>query len=154
MTESTPAKKLTIEDIRKRRAKRAADIEAQREAQLVADYQAIESNEDELGPSNVSVVELNAFAPGLPAAFAVKVMPPAASKRYHDRLKPQQGRGGQIKPVDAIGAVEEVGAVCLVYPPAGETREALLAARPNLLAQAGGESIKLAEGRAESEGKE
>jgi hypothetical protein len=151
MTESTPA---TLADIRARRAKRAASIEAQREAQLVVDYEAIESIEDELGPSNVSVVELNAFAPGLPAAFAVKVMPPAVGKRYHDRLKPQQGRSGQMKPVDAISAVEEVGAVCLVYPPAGETRDALLDARPNLLAQAGGEAIKLAEGRAESEGKE
>ena len=141
-----------IDEIRARRKARREDLEAQRDAQLVTDYEAIEGVEDELGPGNVSVVELNAWAPGLPVAYAVKLPSKAVYKRYQARIRPTKRRGEDV-PGDAVAAAEEVGSVCLVYPPEGELRDKLLEERPTALTQAGTEAISMLLGATEAEGK-
>lgn len=134
----------TLEEIEARRAQRKAKLAEDERAQRALDLEAIDALEVEHGDSSVAVVEMP-YTSGLPTCAAVRCPKPAEIKRYQARLREQ-------KP-DPAKAAEELGAVCQVYPPAGEDRDALHAARPGLLVQLGTEAVKLSIGRAESEGK-
>lgn len=135
-------------------ARREARKAAQRKAaddQLALDLEAIDAIETQLGDGNVAVVRLP-YAPGLPAAAAVRCPKPAELKRFRDRVSPQKdSRNREVQP-DTAKAAEELAAVCLVYPER-EAYEQLCAARPGLAAQLGGAAVKLAVGAEEAEGK-
>jgi hypothetical protein len=70
-------------------------------------------------------------------------------KRYQARLQPK--KDGSVG-MTAAEAASEVGAACRVYPDA-ETFAKVLEARPGILVQLGVEVLRLAAGRASSEGK-
>jgi len=128
-------------------AEREAEIAEERAEQMLVDLDAIDALKSELGHSNVAVVELP-FTPGLPVLIAARCPTPAESKRFQDRLK--EGAEGE-KP-DPIAAAREVGASCRKYPD-DETWARVLAARPGVLVQLGGEALKLVIGKTRAAGK-
>ena len=133
-----------VQAIEARRAARKAELAKQRQVQLAIDLEAIDAIEVELGDSAVAILDVP-YSPGLPAVLAVRCPRSSELKRYQHRLKG--------KDPDTAAAAEEIGAVCIVYPPAGELRTALLDARPGLTVQAGTSALGLATGKARDEGK-
>lgn len=133
-----------VQAIEARRAARKAELAKQRQVQLAIDLEAIDAIEVELGDSAVAILDVP-YSPGLPAVLAVRCPRSSELKRYQHRL-----RG---KDPDTAAAAEEIGAVCIVYPPAGELRTALLESRPGLTVQAGTSALGLATGKARDEGK-
>jgi|GEM_PF-5023240 hypothetical protein len=134
-----------VAEVEARRAARKAEQASKRAEQRVLDLEALDGLEVEHGDSNVAHLDVDA-GPGLPTLAAVRCPRPAEVKRYQARLRE--------KHPDPVAAAEEIGAACLVYPPAGEQRSALLAARPGLPVQLGTLALELATGRAADEGKE
>ena len=118
-----------------------AEPRAERELQ---DLDAIEKLREELGRSNVAVVEVP-FTPGLPVLVAARCASDAEVKRYQDRLREE-------KP-DLAGAAREVGALCRKYPDA-ETWAKLIAARPIVSVQVGTAALNLAAGKIRTAGKD
>lgn len=134
-----------VQAIEARRAARKAELAKQRQVQLAIDLEAIDAIEGELGDSAVAILDVP-YSPGLSAVLAVRCPRSSELKRYQHRLKG--------KDPDTAAAAEEIGAVCIVYPPAGELRTALLESRPGLTVQAGTSALGLATGKARDEGKE
>jgi hypothetical protein len=120
-----------------------ADAEARAEQELV-DLEAIEKLREELGRSNVAVVEVP-FTPGLPVLVAARCADSGEVKRFQDRLREE-------KP-DHAAAAREVGALCRKYPDA-ETWAKLIAARPIVAVQVGTAALNLASGKIRASGKE
>jgi hypothetical protein len=135
----------SVEIIEARRAARKEALAAQAKEQRAVDLEALDALEIEHGDSSVRVLDV-AFTPGLPTFAVVRCPKGPESKRYKDRLREGDKPNG-------IKAADELGASCLVYPPDGPVRAALLAARPMLLTTAGTSAIELASGKAEEEGK-
>lgn len=150
MTE-TPQEK--IERIQAQRKAIRDALDVQRVEQEAADLEAIADLEVEHGPSNVAVLRIN-YAPGLPSLVAVRIPSKAEMKRYRDTIKPGTGRGGQLKVGDFDLAYSQIGGACIVYPPAGELRDALLDQRSAVKVEAGHAAVKLGESRDADEGKD
>lgn len=138
----------SLELIEERRAARKAAVKEQYAEQRAVDLEAIDAIEAELGDSNVAVIDVP-FTPGLPTCLAVRCPSTPEVKRYQSRIK----GAAQNKEVDAIAAAEEIGLSCLRYPDK-EKRAAVIAARPGVVVTCGNEALKLAQGRAASEGKD
>lgn len=137
----------SIEEIEARRAERKARNAAEERTQYAADLEALDALEVEHGDTNVASVRVP-FSPGLPTLVVVRCPHPPEVKRYRARVTPS--RDGE-KP-DYVGPAEELAAVCLRYPDR-ETYERMCLARPGIGPQVGLEALKLASGKAESEGK-
>jgi hypothetical protein len=137
----------TLEQIEAKREARKAQAETDRKAQLAIDLEAIDALECEYGDSNVAMVEVT-YLPGLPVLVACRTPKGPEIKRYRDRVK-DKGNG---KSGDPIAAAIELAAVCRVYPPK-EAYDLILEARPGIDTQIGVEALKLASGKAASEGK-
>lgn len=133
-----------IATIEAKRAARKAALAEQSAVQRAVDLEALDALEVELGDESVEALDVP-FAAGSVTLAVWRVPRPAEVKRYQHRLK-------AAKP-DTAEAAEEVGAVCMVYPPSGEIRDALLGRLPGLLVQGGQVALGLATGRAQSEGK-
>ena len=142
-TETKP-EKTRLELIEERRRKRQDDLAKARDEQRALDLEAIDALEVEYGDNSVAVIDVP-YTPGLPTCAAVRCPKPSEVKRYQARLKEQ-------KP-DPAKAAEEIAAIAQIYPPAGEDREGLHAARPGLLVQLGVAALGLATGKAADEGK-
>jgi hypothetical protein len=136
---------MTLEEIEARRAERKARLEEERNAQRALDLEAIDALEVEHGDNSVAVIDVP-YTQGLPTCAAVRCPKPSELKRYQARLKEQ-------KP-DTAKAAEEIGAVAQIYPPVGDDRDGLHAARPGLLVQLGVAALGLSTGKAQSEGKD
>lgn len=146
--EQTQPELSPLEAVEARRAARKAEIRAQWEAQRIADLEALDALEIELGDSNVAYLDVP-FTDGLPTLAAVRCPTSAEVKRYQARVK-----GKPDKPGDPTVAAEELGAVALKYPPKGETRDRLLAARAGLLVGLGVLAINLSTGKVAEQGKD
>lgn len=145
MTTSETANPTEI--IEARRAARKAALADQRNAQLAIDLEAIDALEVELGDSNIAVIDIP-YTPGLPTCMAVRCPNGPEAKRYKSRIK----GAAQNKEVDGIGAAEDVGLVCVVYPDK-ETTAQLVAARPTVLTDCGVAALKMSGGKAVEAGK-
>jgi len=138
----------TLSEVNKRRADRKEALRVQEDTQRALDLEAIDALEIQFGDSNVTVVDV-AFTPGQATCFAVRTPSDPEMKRYKSRIKGV----ANSKEIDAVGAAEEVGESCLIYPADPELRAAMKLARPGALAACGTEALKLGNGRAASEGK-
>lgn len=127
-----------------RRAERkAANAKAAAE-QRELDLEAIDALEVEHGDANIALEEIS-YEPGLPVLVATRRAEEAMVKRYQARLAND--------PKATSSAAAEVGLSCIVYPPAGDQRDALLKARPALTVGLGVLSLGMASGRAVDESK-
>lgn len=136
-----------LEQIEAAREERKAKQELARREQMAVDLEAVDALEIEHGDSNVATIEVP-YQPGLPVLLACRAPKSVEIKRYRDRVK-ERSNG---KPGDALGAAVELAACCRIYPSA-ELYAALLEVRPGLDTQLGVEALKLASGKAASEGK-
>jgi hypothetical protein len=117
--------------------------------QKVKDLDAIETVEASLGNTNVAILDVE-YTAGLPACCACRTPSDPEMKRYRHSAKPK--RQDEPLTAHAAAAAEELAAVVLVYP-APDVFAEMCAARPGIKAQLGSLSLKLATGRAETEGK-
>jgi hypothetical protein len=131
-----------------KRAERKKALEAPYAEQRLVDVEALDSLEIEHGDSNVTHVDVP-FTPGLPTLVAGKCPTPDLVKRYQARITPKKDGSAHMSPADAAS---EIGAACRAYPDA-ETFAKIVEARPGIVVQLGVECLKLAAGRASSEGK-
>jgi hypothetical protein len=127
--------------------RRAARKEANARAaatQRAIDIEAIDAFEIEHGDANIAITEI-AYEPGLPVLAATRRASGAELKRYQARIANE--------PKATSAAAAEVGLSCILYPPEGEQRDALLEARPALTVGLGVLALGLAAGRAVEEAK-
>ena len=139
----------TIKELEKKRADRLAKHEADRDAQVALDLEAIDALE-EAGGSPLHTMTANGYKPGVSVKIAFRSPAPVEYKRYADMV----GRSGQHNPLERHKAQVLLAETCLVYPPAdSDARKAMFEAFPGLLISLAIEAAKVAEARAEDEGK-
>ncbi len=141
-----------LEEIEARRAaRRTANIDA-RHAQEIVDLTEIDKLEEERGDA-LHTCKVNRFVPGCVAKLAYRAPTRGEYKRYSDTVF--GGRNvakGDLK--SSVEAQRVLGEVCMVYPPKGEAREALLEACPGVMTTIGQLASKLGDAEAEETGKE
>lgn len=139
----------TIEDIEKRRAERRAKHDTARNEQEATDLEAIDALEEERGEP-LHTMTANGFKACVAVKVAFRSPSPIEYKRYCDQVgKAQQKADASAR----MTAQTNLAAVCMVYPADGEDRKALLDAFPGVLISVAIECAKVAELRAEDEGK-
>lgn len=140
----------TLEDIEKKRAARRSAHDSARQEQETADLAAIDALEEASG-APLHTMTANAFKPGIPVRAAFRAPTAAEYKRYCDLV----GRAATKGDSDARKkAQEQLAASCLVYPAAdSDARKAMLEELPGVLISVALEAAKVAELRAEDEGK-
>lgn len=139
----------TIEEIEKRRAARRASHDADRLEQERADLEAIDALEETLGEP-LHTMTANGFKPGVSVKIAFRAPTAVEYKRYLG----MSGRAITANNSDARTKSQELLALgCLVYPADGEARKMMLDAFPGVLVSLSIEAAKVAELRAEEEGK-
>lgn len=138
---------MSIEEIEKRRAERRAAHDQARTDQIAADLGAIDALEAADGVP-LHTMTANGFKPGVPVKIAFRAPTPVQYKRYCDMV----GRADK-DPAARLRAQTMLAESCLVYPPEGEPRKAMIEALPGLLVSLSIEAAKVAELRAEDEGK-
>lgn len=150
MADTTDETTTKIEEIEKRRAERKAATQRARDDQYAKDLEALDELEASHGDENVSRLAVNGFRPGLPTFVVVRVPTDVEYKRFSQTVRRAKDNN-EAK----AQAVEQLGAVCLVYPSKDdeETRKALLSAFPGIIPSAGVEATRLAEAQRETEGK-
>ena len=139
-----------LEEIRKKRAARQAELKAAWEEQRAIDLEAVFALEEQHGASNITIRDVE-HTPGLPTLIAARCPDKNEIKRFRDRLK-KSSRDNDGKSVDYEGACEEIGACCRVYPD-DETYKRLLDARPGIHVPLGAAAVALAGVREAAEGK-
>lgn len=141
-----------LEEIEARRqARRAANVDA-RQAQEIVDLTEIDKLEGERGET-LHVCRVNRFVPGVVAKLAFRAPTRGEYKRYSDTVF--GGRNvakGDLK--SSVEAQRVLGEVCMVYPPKGEAREALIDASPGVMTTIGQLASKLGDAAEEETGKE
>lgn len=140
-----------LEEIEARRAARRAASDEKRSEQEATDLEAIEALEIQTGEELHTMSPSGGrFVPGVPVRIAFK----APSGDYYKRFCQQARKAGGN--LEARGAAQDMLAdVCWVYPPKddAERRKAVLAAYPGVLVSIAIEAAKLAEFKADEEGK-
>jgi hypothetical protein len=140
----------TIEDIEKRRAERRANHDKARDAQEAVDLEEIDKLEEAAGEP-LHTMTGNAFKPGSPFRIAFRSPSGVEYKRYCDQVGKAQAKSD---PGARRQAQELLAASCIVYPVTGsDAYKALLDAFPGVLVSLTIEVAKVAELRAEDEGK-
>src|SRR6185437_5702003 len=140
----------TLEEIERRRAERRAKHEQDRLAQEALDLEAIDALEASSGEP-LHTMTANGFKPGVSVKIAFRAPTALEYKRYADMI----GRASQKNdPAERRRAAELLAAACWVYPAKDtEERAAMLEAFPGVLISLSIEAAKVAELRAEDEGK-
>lgn len=147
-------KKLTaaerIELAQERRSKLREETDAAKLEQLATDLEAIADLEEELGESMVVAMDAKVWSPGCPVKIAVRAPNAAQYKRHLDTVM----RGTRDKDVNATtSSVTLIGESCLVYPPKGELRDALIRTVPGAYLSAGQLAVQLGESEKANEKK-
>ena len=140
----------TIEEIEQRRAARRATHDSARLEQERADLEAIDALEESLGEP-LHTMTANGFKPGVSVKIAFRTPSAVEYKRYLGMA----GRAISANNSDARTKAQELLAVaCWVYPaPDSDARKTMLEAFPGVLVSLSIEAAKVAEMRAEEEGK-
>lgn len=138
-----------IAALQKKRERRRAELKAQHDQQFAIDLEALDALEEQYGLAAIVRVDIaeNRYVPSLPTMAIYRMPTTAECKRYKDRLKP---RGD--KPVDQIGAADELLGACRLYPDA-ESCAALYEKFGFVHTHAAMLAIKAAEGQKAEEGK-
>jgi hypothetical protein len=144
----TMAEKLAAREAE--RAARRAEIHEKWSAQKLLDLDKIEAIESAHGDTNIAILDV-LYTEGLPACCACRTPEEPEMKRYRSSVKPK--KDGEPLTNNMTSAAEELAHVVLVYPER-EVFAEMCAARPGIKAQLGGLAVKLAVGRAETEGKD
>lgn len=139
----------TIQEIEKRRAERRQKHDEARDAQIVKDLEAIDALEEASGEP-LHTATANGFHPGVAVKAAFCAPSPVQYKRYCDMVGKAQQKND---PIERRKAQEMLASVCMVYPPEGDERKAMLEAFPGVLISLAIEAAKVAELRSEDEGK-
>lgn len=141
---------MTKDEIDQKRAARKGAHNAARDAQELTDLGEIDALE-EAGGEPLHTMTTNAFRAGVPVKIAFRSPTAIEYKRYCDMV----GRAQQAN--DSVGrrqSQELLASACLVYPPADSAvRKAMLETFPGVLISLAIEAAKVAELRAEDEGK-
>jgi hypothetical protein len=142
-----------IKAIQEERRLRKEALEKQHDEQHATDLAALSALEVEHGDGNVKPIKVR-FEPGLPTLVVVRKPKPPEYNRYYSEVKVKANG----KPGDARKGAEDLGALCLLYPPKDtdedDTRARLLEARPGLLSQVGVAAATMAYGDEVDEGKD
>jgi len=138
-----------VEEIEKRRSERRKAHDDARDAQALKDLEAIDALEAEHGEP-LHTMTANGFKHGVAVKVAFRAPSPTEYKRYCDMVGRAQQKNDAI---ERRRAQEMLAASCLMYPPEGEARKAMLEAFPGVLISLAIESAKVAELRNEEEGK-
>lgn len=139
-----------IEEMLKARAEKRDALKKMEEEQFARDLEALMQLEEEYGYGNIVGVKVN-FTPGLPTRAFLRVPDRAQYQKYRDNGTKAVGQKNTKGHTDALDVLAKS---CWAYPKEHEAKEAMLEATPGLLASIGHEAIKLAEGKAEEEGKD
>lgn len=141
----------TLEEIQKRRADRLAKQGTDRLAQETLDLEAIDKLEAERGEP-LHTMTTNGFKSGVSVKIAFRAPTALEYKRYCDMV----GRAQQKNdPIARRSAQEMLADACWVYPvEKSDERKAMLEAFPGVLISLAIETAKVAELRAEDEGKD
>jgi hypothetical protein len=135
--------------VEERRAARRAQHESARAAQEAADLEAIDALEA-ARDEPLHTMTANSFKPGVAVRAAFRTPTALEYKRYCDMV----GRAMQKGDVNERRRAQEVfAAACLLYPAEGAARDSMLEAFPGVLISLAIEAAKIAELRAEDEGK-
>ncbi len=137
----------SIAEIEARRAARKADLQAQADTQRAIDLEALDAAEVKHGDTSVCYVDVP-YTPGLPTMAIARLPKPVELKMYRSRLKVN---GEKVDLVAAQQAAADLGALVLEYP-SKEVFAEMCTARPDLQAQLGSRSTKLAQGKAVESG--
>ena len=137
--------------VEERRAERRAKHDEARDAQIDTDLEVIDAIEESTGEP-LHTMTANSFKPGAPVKAAFRAPSPVEYKRYCDMV----GKAQQVSDSAKRQAAQEaLAASCWVYPAKdSEERKAMLAAHPGVLISLAIECAKVAELRAEDEGKD
>lgn len=139
---------MTREELEKAMADRRAKVAERRAAQELIDLAAINEIEDSSGEI-LTTLKTKGYKEGAAAILALRTPKPSEYKRFTDMVSMAKDANAKRK------AVEMLADVVWLYPPGGsELRKATLEAFPGALISVGGEAPKLAEAKAEDEGKE
>lgn len=137
-----------IEEIQKRRAERRQQHTEAEAEQFEKDLEALEKLE--LEHDSIVGVKVR-FVPGQPTRAFLRAPTSAEYRRYRDLV----GKAAVKKNVTGqTEAQDQLAKACWVYPTEPKDREAMLEEFPGLLASIVIEAAKLAEGKAEEEGKD
>jgi len=140
----------TLEEIEKKRQARREKADTARADQELADLTAIDKLEEERGEP-LHTMTSNRFASGAPVRFAFRAPSAIEYKRYKDQVNLAVTKGDAKKRVEAQ---ELLASVVLEYPAKdSDLLKATLEAFPGLLISVAIEAAKVAELRAEDEGK-
>lgn len=139
----------TLDLIEQKRRERKDALAGQRREQKARDLAALDELEVEFGDECVEAIEVP-FSPGLPTIVVARMPTRPEIKRYQARVKP----AAQNREIDAPAASEELGRSCMVYPRDAAARDALVEARPGVLTMCGNAALRMAQGKAASEGKD
>lgn len=138
----------TIEEIESRRAARKAAVAESRAAQYAKDLEALDSLEVEHGDGCVASLEVDKFVDGLPTMIVIRTPSQDQYKRFCQQVRRAAGN------LEARGAAQDLLAEsCWVYPSTPDDRKRMLAAFPGVLTSVAVRAAKLAEFRADDEGK-
>lgn len=139
----------SIEEIEKRRAERRANHEGGQREQLAKDLEAIDKLEEASGEP-LQTMSTNSYKPGVPVKIAFRAPSALEYKRYCDQANKALGKGDHTA---RLKAQELLAESCIEYPEKGDARKAMLEAFPGVLVSLAIEAAKMAELRAEDEGK-
>jgi hypothetical protein len=143
------------EEIEARRAARQKAHEAAREAQELADLEALDVLEEVHGYGRVLRIELDGWTAGSGAATIAVARIPLSSEVVFKKFV-QQAHSKDPKPAQSVAAETELGEACLAYPSRKEHPEIYAATMemfPGLLGHVAAQVAKAAQGRAAEEGK-
>jgi len=141
--------KSKIEEIQARRDAMRAALAAKEQEQKAIDLEALADAEEEHGFGCVEPLHVRGYKEGIPT-FAIIKSPGGTAyyRRYLDQLRNAKKESEKGK------AQELLGESCVIYPPKGEARDAMLSAVPGLYVCAAIAACKLAELVAEDEKKD
>jgi hypothetical protein len=140
----------TLGEIEARRAERRAENDKARTAQEALDLEAIDALESERGEP-LHTMTANGYRSGVSVKVAFRAPSAPEYKRYCDLVGKAQERKD---PTARRQAQEQLAASCWLYPAQdSDGRKAMLEAFPGVLISLAIEVAKVAELRAEDEGK-
>ena len=140
---------MSLEDIQARREAARAAYESARAAQYEIDLAALADIEEEHGYGAVESLPVKGFTPGIPTMAIIRS--PGGTRSYFVYTDKVHAAKQDIKQI--ANAQLELGRVCLLYPPPGEVRDAMVKAYPGLFISCAVRAVKLAELDSEEEKK-
>lgn len=140
-----------IERLEAERARKKAARADASKLQYLEDLKALSALEEDDPDATFGVVKLPTFIPGLPTRVFVRTPTSSEYKRLNEKIRKAHAKSD----VDGVTkAQEELARCCWVYPKGDDLRKAVLEAAPGALNAVVVVASRLAEGRAEDEGKD